>query len=161
ASLVAILQDPALVKNDPARITNGSITLPSNAVINFTNQFVTVMTNRGIITTNGTGNYGLFDSRLLEASLESAYPPGAYTIRIDPVGEPEQVVPMNLPATPTSIPVISNYDALVSIEATQDFTMSWNSFTPQGPQAFVQLTIIDAFGKLIFGAPNPCVPRTL
>ena len=161
-SLNAVLEDPALVKNDPARITNGSITLPSSALLTFTNQFSVVLTNRGGgITTNGTGNLGLFDLRPSESALESAYPPGTYTIRIDPEREPEQVIPMDLPATPASIPTISNFGELLSVDAGQDFMIRWNPFTPQGPGAFVQLTITDVFGKLIFQAPNPCVSRPL
>jgi hypothetical protein len=79
-------------------------------------------------------------------------------IRQKRTGEPERIIPMTLPAAPASVPKIANYAEAQALDATHDFTLQWNSFSPQGPGAFIRLIITDELGKLIFLAPNPCVP---
>lgn len=127
-------------------VTNGSLTLPDGTTKFFTNQF---------------GYYNLFAPLGSEAALEAAYPAGNYTVRFNQTGQPERVIPMTMPATPTAIPKILNYDEAQAIDAASDFTLQWNPFTPQGPGPFIRLIITDELGKLVFMAPNPCVPRTL
>jgi len=68
---------------------------------------------------------------------------------------------MAMPATPSVIPKIANYAEAQAIDATNDFTVRWNAFSPQGPGAFIRLIISDELGNLVFLAPNPCVPRDL
>jgi len=142
ASFGTTLQSPPA---GPA-VTNGSLTLPDGTRKELTNQggFLTLL--------------GLYDT---EAALELAYPEGSYTVRFNQTGQPERVIPMALPATPATIPKIANYAEAQAIDATNDFTLQWNAFTPQGPGAFITLIITDELGTLIFLAPNPCVPRAL
>ncbi len=187
ASFITFVQSPPLAKGNNGRVTNGSITLPNSTVLHFTNQFVEIITipRTAIRITNVSGNLGVFDSKTTEAALESVYPAGGYTMRFDQAGEPVvsktfslsttandsrrlnqpggtgHVIPMNMPATPASIPTISNYDEGQAIDAAQNFTLRWNSFSPQVAGAFINLMITDEFGKLIFQAPNVCLPRTL
>lgn len=127
-------------------VTNGSLTLPDGTKKAFTNQ---------------VGFYTLSAPLGSEAALETAYPAGNYTVRFNQTGQPERVIPMTMPATPATIPRITTYDAAQEIDPASDFTLQWNPFAPQGPGAFIRLIITDEFGKLIFMAPNPCVPRTL
>ena len=138
----------AFVQSPPAgpSVTNASVTLPDNTVKIITNQF---------------GHFTLYESHTTEAALEAASPPGSYIMRFTQTGQPERVIAMNVPATPASIPMIANYAEAQAIDAAQNFTLRWNSFTPQGPGAFLNVIISDEFGNLIFQAPNPCVPRTL
>jgi hypothetical protein len=138
----------ATLQSAPAgpAVTNGSLTLPDGTQTNLTNQF-------GFFILSGQ-----FDT---QAALEAAYPEGDYTMRFNQTGQPERVIPMALPATPAVIPKIANYAEAQAIDATNDFTLQWNSFSTQEPGAFIRLIITDELGNLIFQAPNPCVPRAL
>jgi len=127
-------------------VTNGLLKLPDNSMQALTNQL---------------GYYvlsGLFDT---ENALEGSYPSGSYTLRFSQTNQPERVIPMTIPATPANIPRIVNFDEGQAIDATKDFALQWNAFTPQGPGAFIRLIISDQMGNLVFLAPNPCVPRDL
>ncbi len=127
-------------------VTNGSLTLPDGTTKNLTNQIVVL------------NLYGPYDT---QAALEAAYPEGSYTVRFNQTGQPERVIPMALPATPAIIPKIANYAEAQAIDASHEFTLRWNPFSPQGPGAFIRLIITDELGNLVFMAPNPCVPRAL
>ena len=142
ATFNVFVQSPAA---GPA-VTDASITLPGGSVNALTNLF---------------GTFSLYVPQSSEAALESAYPAGAYTLRLDQTGQAQHVIAMTMPVTPTSIPTSANFDAAQAIDATQSFTLRWNAFTPQGPGAAISVVISDQFGNLIFLAPNPCVPRAL
>ncbi len=136
------------VQSPPAgpSVTDGSLTLPSGTKTNLTGQVA-------VISLHGAYN--------TEAELDGAYPEGTYTMRFNQTGQPERIVSMVMPAVPTAIPRINNYDEAQAIDAAADFTLKWNPFTPQGPGAYITLIITDDRGNLIFMAPNSCVPRTL
>ena len=127
-------------------VTAGSLTLPSGTKQDLASQF-------GIF--NLSGQYDT------EAALEGAYPQGGYTVRFNQTAQPERAIAMAMPATPAVIPKIANYAEAQTIDAAKDFTLQWNSFSPQGPGAFIRLIITDERGNLVFMAPNPCLPRTL
>lgn len=141
-SFSAFVQGPTF---GPA-VTNASFTPPSGVRQLITNQF-------------GLPNY--ISAHPTEAALEAAFPPGAYLYRFQQIGLPERSVTMNLPATPPSIPRIVNIAAAQAVDAAAPFTLSWNAFSPTGPGANIQLTIIDEIGNIVFTAPNFCVPRVL
>jgi len=141
-------------KAETHALTNGSLTFPDAHVATFTNAALF-----GGGATNFNGPLGIYDSNTTDIALEANYPPGLYTLRLDQVGDPESVIPMNPPASPPH-PVIQNYSQLQQINAGQGLTLNWNPLTP-GPGAFVSLTVTDSFGKLVFAAPNLCVSRTL
>lgn len=127
-------------------VTNASVTLPDGTIKNFVNQlgamrFTQLFTN--------------------EAGIEAAFPPGPYTLRFIQAGDIQQTIPLTMPATAGVIPKIANYIEAQRIDPSQDFTLRWNAFDPQGADAIVRVAIVDEFGNRIFLAPNACVPRTL
>jgi hypothetical protein len=126
-------------------VTNVSITLPGN---------------QEKILTQVSGLFEFSDS-LAEPGLEAAYPPGAYTLRIETDGSPEATVSLNVPATPASVPEVLNFTEAQTIDPVQDFTLRYSDFSPQPPGAFIQVQVTDEFGKMIFQAPNTCVSRPL
>jgi len=158
-------------KSVPGQITNGSLTLPNGSAQVFTNNAIpevrdvcVLFSNRTCVMTSSvtnilSGDLGVFASETGVAALDSAYPPGSYTLRFQQDSFPERVIPMTMPPTP-SVPMISNYSEAQSINATQNFTLRWNAFSLQGTGAFINVVIMDEYGKLIFRAPNSCVPRT-
>jgi len=127
-------------------VTNGSVTLPDNSQ--------RVLANQG-------GFYVFTDFSDSEAMLNANYPSGGYTLRFQQTGQPERVVDMAMADPPTATPMILNYAEAQGIDATKNFTLQWNAFTPQVPGAFLLLVISDAAGHLVFMAPNPCIPRAL
>jgi hypothetical protein len=130
-----------------AAVTNGSLTLPNTTTQPLVNQ-------QGIYYTLT----GLFDT---PAELETAYPPGAYTLRFKQTGLAERVVAMTVAETPASIPTIENYAEGQAIDPSKPFTLKWNALSPQVAGSFVRLILSDLSGKLVFMAPNICIPRTL
>lgn len=127
-------------------VTNASLTLPNLTTQPLTNQFGFYLINK------------LFDS---EADLNAGYPSGGYTIRFQQNGLPERVVDMAVADMPAVAPQILNYSAGQTIDASKEFTLQWNAFTPQPPGAFIRLIVSDLLGHLVFMAPNPCIPRDL
>ena len=127
-------------------VTNGSLTLPDNSTRALSNQLGYFVLNE------------LFAS---EPELDATYGAGTYALRFSQTNQPERIIPMTIPETPPSIPQIQNYDEAQAINGTNSFTLTWNSFTPQCPGAFIRLIITDSLGHLVFLAPNPCVPRDL
>lgn len=129
-----------------AAVISGSLTLPGGTTRNFTNAGVSL---------------GIFGTFTNEAALETSFPLGPYTVRFTRAGQPESAVPMNMPALPVSVPTITNWDEAQAVDASADFTLTWNVLTPQTPGAFVFFSIVDEIGNLIFVAPNGCIPRTI
>lgn len=127
-------------------VTNASLTLPDGT----TKAFTSIL-----------GAMRLTQTFTTEPAAEAAYPAGAYTLRFIQAGDVVQTIPMTMPATPSVIPKVANYGEAQRIDPTQDFTLRWNAFDPQGAGAVVRLVIADEFGNRIFLAPNACVPRTL
>jgi hypothetical protein len=142
AFFAATIASPTL---GPA-VTNGSLTLPDTTQQALTNQ---------------TGYYILNHFFNAEADLETGYPSGGYTLRFTQNGQTERVIDMAVADMPVSIPKIINFDEGQAIDPTKEFTLRWDPFTPQVPGAFIQLVISDGTGRLVFLAPNPCIPRAL
>ncbi len=75
------------IQNPPAgpAVTGGAITFPDGTTKNLAFQF---------------GVFRLIETYTSEAAVEAARPQGSYTLRFTQTGEPERVIPMNLPAPP-------------------------------------------------------------
>jgi hypothetical protein len=132
--------------SDGPVVTNATLTFPSGATKKLTST---------------AGIFRLSELFTNETALDTAYPPGTYTLNVDRTNEAEHVITFNLPTTPATIPMIQNYAEAQFIDPTQDFTLTWNAFSPLPSTAIVRLVIVDEFANRIFLAPNPCVPRTL
>jgi hypothetical protein len=96
-----------------------------------------------------------------ESALETAFPPGGYVLRFTQTGQPERVISMSMPATGTTIPKIANFTEAQAVNAAQDFTLRWSAFANAGADSYISLVISDNAGKVVFQAPDACVPRTL
>jgi hypothetical protein len=139
----------AFVQSPPqpaAPVTNASITFPNGTSGKLTNQF---------------GSFTHYRSFASETELDTAYPAGSYMMHLTQQGGQEQMVHMNIPASPSSIPIILNFTEAQSIKTTEPFILRWNAFTPSTIGAYINVFISDEFGNLVFMAPNPCVPRAL
>ncbi|MCW5556916.1 MAG: hypothetical protein KIT22_03610, partial [Verrucomicrobiae bacterium] len=142
AFLGVTLQSPTA---GPA-VTVGTLTLPDTTVRDLTHQ-------AGLVT--------LLASEATEEDLERAFPPGNYTLRFTQTDLPEWTVPLAMPAAPSPVPRIVNFNAAQDLDASEEFTLEWEPFTSRGPGAFIRLIITDPLGNLVYLSPNPCVPRTL
>lgn len=127
-------------------VTAGSLTLPSGAQTNLSATFGYLQSLEA------------FDTA---AELETAFPPGGYTLRFTQTGQPERVIPMNLPATFAAVPKITNFPEAQGVNAGQDFTLQWNAFSGAAAEDFISLLISDDVGEVVFQAPDSCVPREL
>lgn len=139
----------ALVQNhftSPNPVTNASLTLPNGTEATLTNQFSNFL-------------HAFYPAS--EALVDPAYPPGTYILRMSQSGGQEQVIPMNMPQTMASIPMIQNYTEAQAINTAESFTLRWHPFAPLPANAYITLFITDEFGNTIFQAPNVCLPREL
>ena len=127
-------------------VTGGSVTFPGGSSKTLALQ---------------VGVFRLPETYPSQAALDAARPAGNYLLHFTQTGVPERVIPMALPAMPTLVPKVANYADAQVIDATKDFTLQWNAFSPRPANSVVRLVIVDEFANRIFLAPNSCVPRTL
>ena len=131
--------------NGPA-VTDGSITIPGGTTQPLKNSF---------------SFYSFFSLIPEEAIMESVLPAGNYVLRFNQEGRSERVISMTMPSTFASIPTIQNYGAAQAIDSTQDFALEWGEFLAVGSGRRITVTITDLLDKIIFMAPNDCIPRDL
>ena len=129
-------------------VTAGSITPPNQ-------------TSRDLTMVPITGFLSLSETPATEAALEQSFPAGGYVLRFTQTGQPERVISMNMPPTSPIIPKIANFTEAQAVNAVQDFTLRWNSFADATTDSYISLVISDNAGKVVFQAPDACVPRTL
>ena len=97
----------------------------------------------------------------LESELEAQYPGGSYVLRFTQTGEPERVINMTMPANNIPVPKILNYAEAQAVEAAQDFTLRWNSFSGATSDDHLFIMVIEEQGDVVFEAPDLCLPREL
>lgn len=92
-----------------------------------------------------------------EAALDNAYPPGVYTFVVDYDGG-EVRAPLTLPKTIGAYPVaphVSNFSASQNINASSDFTLTWDRFSGGGLKDYIYLTISEPkTGNTVFASPR-------
>lgn len=96
-----------------------------------------------------------------EADLQREFPPGEYTLKILQEESGERQVSLSVPPAPVAIPRILNFAAAQEVNAGAEFTLEWEPYSSQPPGAFIQLSLFDRSGHLVFLAPNSCASRTL
>ena len=95
-----------------------------------------------------------------QADLNTAFPSGQYTFTAQSMDFTSMVGPANLTlsgdAYPSTTPLISNYTAAQSVDATKDLVVSWNAFANATANDFVRLSVMDDSGDVVFdsGAPG-------
>jgi hypothetical protein len=133
----AVMSSPT---NNPA--TGGSLKLPDNSTLLLTNFF---------------GSFMAFDEYTNQVSLDAARPSGNYTLQVNRTTGGQQSTVLTITANdwpPT--PEILNLPALQSINASNDFEVSWNGLVSPGPNDSIYFSI-----ENLFHAPDLCVPRPL
>jgi len=135
----AVIANPAF---GGATYTSGSVTFPNGSQTNLAN----------------FANLSFFESVETEAELDAASPPGAYTLRFAQTGQTEFVIPMTLPVNGPPVPRITNFAATQAVNAAQDFTLEWVTFTGADADDFIFINIFDEQFKVVFHAPDGCLP---
>lgn len=139
----AVLQSPAFGPN----VTAGSIELPNGTR--------TSLTNFGVFTS-------FYETAATEAAMDAAYPPGTYTLRFTQTGLPERVVAMNMTESDVPpIPTIANFAEAQAVDASQDFSLRWGSFSNGDSDDLISVFLFNEDGKVVFQAPDYCLPLPL
>jgi hypothetical protein len=88
------------------------------------------------------------------AALQTAYPFGSYSITLSGPGSTTAVVPYSANYFTNATPYLTNYSSLNGFDTAQNFTVNYNSFTPNAgaTQGFTFFTVYDATtGLQVYG----------
>ncbi|HZR16328.1 MAG TPA: Ig-like domain-containing protein [Verrucomicrobiae bacterium] len=101
-------------------------------------------------------DYFFFDYTNNAATFESLYPEGSYGFSV--TGTPNNLQgTVTLPTTmlQPNAPHVSNFDLAQTIDATKDFTLTWDPFTNGTASDFISVAVSDNNGKTLFQTPGP------
>jgi hypothetical protein len=107
---------------------------------------------------SANGNLLLFEQDYSSSgALDAGFPAGAYNLEFFSSAGLEGPATLTLGAAsyPSVTPLISNFTAAQSIDSTKDFVLNWNSFTGASANDFVQLTVTDSSGNVLFQTGFP------
>lgn len=110
-----------------------------------------------IIVESSGDNFVTVRSFASQAALDGAFPEGSYTLVLLS-GTPTFEGPAEFYLDESGYPItpqISNYAAAQSMDATMDFTLSWNAFAGSVASDFIQLTVTDSSGMIVFQTGRP------
>jgi len=68
---------------------------------------------------------------------------------------------MTMSADHGLIPKIENFSEAQSVNPGADFTLRWNQFAGASSSGYINVSLTDPQGRMVFRAPNQCVPRPL
>lgn len=90
------------------------------------------------------------------AALDSAYPSGSYTVRLDTVhdGSPSAVMVLPTTAMPND-PHVANFTEAQSIDASASFVLRWDAMTGGLATDYIQVQIDDSQGNSVYSSPDP------
>ncbi len=95
------------------------------------------------------------------AAFNTNFPAGNYTFKVSAISSNQQVT-VSLPATmPPNAPQVSNYTAAQSINPSQPFTLTWNTFTNGGSADWILFQIDGGPSGIIFQTPDYGQPNAL
>lgn len=88
-----------------------------------------------------------FSSR---SALEAAFPAGEYTFSVASMAGLEEAKLAVGSTTYPNTPQIANYTAAQAIDRTKEFVLNWNAFEGATANDYIQLTVLNADGNVVF-----------
>ncbi len=114
----------------PASVTTARVTVPGGAVKTLTPETMSL-------------NFG--ENLSSQAALDFAYPNGPFTLKLETVHDGTVTSALDLTGNAyPNTPHVSNYTAAQTIEATADFTLTWDAFAGGGLNDLILVRIEDA-----------------
>ena len=97
-----------------------------------------------------------------QGSLDAAYPSGSYALNLDTQDNCAKSLMLNLPATafPTT-PQTTVFTAAQAINASDDFTIQWNTFVGGTTSDIINFDVNDTNGNTIVSSPSYLEPGWL
>jgi len=93
-----------------------------------------------------------FDNRI---TLDLSYPSGDYTFRLNAASDGQKLTILNLPENfYPNPPRLTDYTAAQAIKADADFALSWEPFAEGTTNDFVELSILDEEGAIVFATAD-------
>ncbi len=94
--------------------------------------------------------------------LDASYPNGTYTFTIVGVHDATNQPVLNLTGNLyPNAPHLSNWSAAQNIVATNDFVLTWDTFSGGTTGDYIKVSIEDVSGNIIFRTPEPGAPGAL
>ena len=105
-----------------------------------------------------TGGFALDTTFGAQADLESNFPPGVYTFNAMSSDfsstEGPAMLTLSGDAYPATTPM-ANFTAAQTVNSTNNFVVSWNAFANAGANDYIQLTLTDDSGNIVFNSGFP------
>ena len=96
------------------------------------------------------------DSSSNATALDASYAPGNYTLNFNAAHDGAKSLTLALQSVTNAPPAphVANFDSLQAVDATQPFTVSWDSWSLGLPTDFVQIRIQDLQGNKVYESAN-------
>ncbi|MDB6129365.1 MAG: Ig family protein, partial [Verrucomicrobiales bacterium] len=126
--------------NGTETVTNASVQLP----------------NSQIVTLPDTSDFQFRAGYTTQAAMDTAYANGNHIFTIKTVHDGLKTATLNLTGNtyPGTIPRISNFTAAQTINAKQDFTLTWDAFSGGTVSDAIIISISDTNGNNVFKSPD-------
>ncbi|MBI2928652.1 MAG: Ig-like domain-containing protein [Verrucomicrobia bacterium] len=119
----------------PASVTTARVTLPGGS-------------SKTLVPKTESLEFG--ENLSSQVALDSAYPNGRFTLTLETVRDGTVTSALDLTGNAyPNAPHVSNYTAAQTIDATDDFTLTWDAFAGGGLNDVIQVRIEDA-GQTVF-----------
>ena len=149
---VLVATDPYQIKASakaylPGMLTNGTLVLPATSSGSATQSLV-LQSDQVTIEFQDTASSA--------TALDALYAAGNYTLDFNTAhnGAKSLTVALLSVTNAPSPPHVANFDSLQALDASQSFTVSWDSWSAGAPTDFVQFRIEDLQGNKIFQTSN-------
>ncbi|MHB8519423.1 MAG: hypothetical protein ACYDH9_01575 [Limisphaerales bacterium] len=108
------------------------------------------------LSASGDGSFEFVNGFTTQTALDTAFPSGTYHMNLVTAHDGSKNLPLTLAAANyPSTPHVSNFAAAQAINATADFTLTWDTFTGGTTSDFVQVSVHDGMGNTAFKTPQP------
>ena len=130
---------------DGATVNSSTVTLPTNLVL----------TGSQALQSDGGNEWDFLREFNTKTDLDAAFKAGKYTFSINTANQGLKSPAVTLPADAYPVtPHISNWTDAQLIDASNPFTVNWDTFTGGTTDDFIQLTLVDHSGVTVFETPD-------
>jgi len=135
----------------PGAITGATLKLPNGSTRQMSGAFA-----------NYQDLFGYSEDFPSSQSLNKAFPPGKYAVRIETLNDGQVDLALTLGiARKFSVARLTNWDAAQTIDPTLPFTLEWTPFAGATTNDYIRVVVADPAGEYVIYTPNGFQPDAL